>query len=263
MDGFLEQLSLIAHEFKTPVDIIGNTAQLILKSVELDRLSDEKLVISMEAIMYYCLRLELLTDNIITASKVEYGYLDSKNVRRDLSEFLTCFIKNVEPFCNKNSFAVSLTNNLKENGLCCDYNMLQTIVLNLVSNAIKYNDKADKKINIILNEDSDSVIITVRDNGIGMSEKTQKTIFDKFARAENFTTRNIEGVGLGLTISKNLAEAMRGSIKVKSKLKTGSEFILTLPKDTLPTSVMYEVDEEYFSPASIMVSLSGIRKNYR
>ncbi|HKK68861.1 MAG TPA: PAS domain-containing sensor histidine kinase [Bacteroidales bacterium] len=107
-----------------------------------------------------------------------------------------------------------------------DKNFLNNILTNLVSNAIKYS-KADQKVSVTANIDANNLHISVSDSGIGIPESEQEKIFDYFYRAEN--TRNHEGTGLGLTITKTYIDLLNGHITFSSKKGRGTTFNLNVP----------------------------------
>jgi len=103
-------------------------------------------------------------------------------------------------------------------------------VMNLLSNAYKYNDKAKKNITIrSFPIGSEKIGIAVKDNGIGIPRQEFRKIFQKFYRIQDTLTRKIEGTGLGLSLVDSIAKAHRGKVKVQSKLRQSSEFTLVLP----------------------------------
>ena len=105
--------------------------------------------------------------------------------------------------------------------------LLFTVWTNLIGNAIKYTDNGGT-VSVLLSEDVDSVQVTVRDTGIGMSEETKAHIFDKFYQGD--TSRKSQGNGLGLAICKEIVKKCGGEITVESKLRIGSAFLVKLNK---------------------------------
>ena len=116
----------------------------------------------------------------------------------------------------------------------CDSVRLNQILLNLLSNALKFTPDGGQ-IHVSLyeeispkGEDFVRVHFDVKDNGIGMSEEFQKRIFESFVREDNARVKKIQGTGLGMTITKYIVDAMGGTIKVESQLEQGSTFYVTL-----------------------------------
>ncbi len=115
-----------------------------------------------------------------------------------------------------------------------DENRLKQIIINLVSNAIKYTQVGHVIIKGSIDRRRKLIQIIVQDSGVGMTKKQVKNLFQKFTKIMDFRELNKDGVGLGLTISKNLAQAFGGDIQVESKVGVGSFFILSLPFSIQP-----------------------------
>jgi two-component system, OmpR family, phosphate regulon sensor histidine kinase PhoR len=105
---------------------------------------------------------------------------------------------------------------------------LQNAICNLIDNAIKYNDNKPE-ININTNLVNGFCEIKVADNGIGMSNETQKKVFDKFYRAQKGNIHTVKGFGIGLSYVKTIVDAHKGLISLKSKLKEGTTLIINIP----------------------------------
>jgi len=110
-----------------------------------------------------------------------------------------------------------------------DKDKLKQVMYNLLSNSLKYS-KINKVVFLTLKSENDNIIIEVKDNGIGISEKDLPFIFERFYRSDESRDKNTGGAGIGLTIVKAIVEAHKGTINVKSILGEGSTFILTFPK---------------------------------
>lgn len=110
-----------------------------------------------------------------------------------------------------------------------DQNRLRQILINLISNAIKYTHKGYVRIKARLNSQKSRVCISVEDSGVGISESDQIQLFKAYVKIMRNRNLNKEGCGLGLTISKNLAEALGGALQVNSQVGVGSVFTVELP----------------------------------
>ena len=164
----------------------------------------------------------------IENNKVEMEYTVS-NVRECFENCVTMFRQQAE---SKNQ-TLSLTEQIMYPYVYMDAPHLSEICLNIISNAIKYTNTGGTISCSVLQEsckeDWCNMIITITDNGIGMSEEFQKHIFDAFERERNSTASHIEGSGIGMGITKKLIELMNGTIEVKSKQGEGSSFTVTVP----------------------------------
>ena len=110
--------------------------------------------------------------------------------------------------------------------MCLDKNCVKNILINLISNAIKFSPE-NKSIDVISLTDSQNIRLTVKDHGMGISEEDQKHLFERFFRAKNAT--NIQGTGLGLYIVTKYVDLMNGKIEFESKLNEGTTFNIILP----------------------------------
>jgi len=116
--------------------------------------------------------------------------------------------------------------NMDGNVFVTDIRILRNILFNLISNASKYSD-AEKKIIVMVSVDGKSLNISIKDEGLGIPERDQKYLFERFFRASNVL--NIQGTGLGLTIVKRYVELLNGTLSFSSEHNKGSIFTVTLP----------------------------------
>ena len=133
---------------------------------------------------------------------------------------------------------------------------IERVLLNLHSNAIKFSYD-DGIIYVNVNKKEENVIISVRDFGIGMSEKYLDKIFDRFIQVDNTMTRKNEGSGIGLSIVKSFVSLHNGSISVKSKENEGSEFVINLPINLIEDKELFLYDSEVLD-FNIKTELSDI-----
>jgi signal transduction histidine kinase len=112
-----------------------------------------------------------------------------------------------------------------------DRSAIIEVLLNLLSNAEKYSRGSPQRIVVNLRESIDHIAVDVVDNGIGISKRDQRRIFEKFFRAQDYLTREVEGTGLGLSFARYIARIHNGDIKVSSIVGHGSTFTLELKKD--------------------------------
>jgi signal transduction histidine kinase len=110
-----------------------------------------------------------------------------------------------------------------------DREAMVELILNLLSNAAKYSPR-DKPISVNIRESIDDISVEVIDHGVGIRKRDQKKIFDKFYRADDYLTREVEGTGLGLTFARYVAKVHNGDIKVSSQVNAGSVFTLQIRK---------------------------------
>lgn len=215
-------VATVSHELKTPLTSIRLLVENILaSSIELDKNTREYI----EIIDRENNRLTHLVDNFLTYSRMERGkhriFLEPISVTDLVMDSIDTFKSRRE--MDGTEMSAGCTEDL---WIDADSEMLKTALLNLLDNAWKYST-TPKKISILVHKTQEDVVIRVCDNGIGMSVREQKKIFDRFYRADQHLHRKTEGVGLGLSIVQYILEHHNASISVESKREEGTIFSLT------------------------------------
>jgi len=220
--GFLAN---VTHELKTPLAVMQAAGENIAdgRVTEGKRLQDYGNHIYTEAI-----RLRKMIEKLLDVAKADSGQAVAEFAPRKLDEIAEKFYNQNLDYIEDKGFEVSLKVN-KNIPLCMvDADHIDTILSNLVENAMKYS-RDDKRIEITVDSDGQEVLLSVKDYGIGIPEKEQNRIFDKFYRVEDALTAKTKGHGLGLSIVKNLIDLNKASVDIKSKPGEGSEFIVKIP----------------------------------
>ena len=172
--------------------------------------------------------------NVLDIARIENNKVEMEYTVSNVHEcFENCVIMFQQQAESKNQ-TISLAEQIMYPYVYMDAPHLSEVCLNIISNAIKYtNTGGTISCNVIQKscerEDWCNMIVTITDNGIGMSEEFQKRIFEIFERERNTTSSHIEGSGIGMCITKKLVELMDGTIEVKSKQGKGSTFTVTIP----------------------------------
>ena len=224
-------LSNMSHDIRTPMNaIIGFTS---LASAHFD--NKERVRDYLAKIMSSSNHLLSLINDVLEMSRIESGKLHLNESECNLSEVMHELrnILQVDVREKKLDFFIDTVGVFDEN-IICDRLRLNQVLLNLVGNSIKFTKPGGSiSVRILEKEggtkDRTLYEIRVKDNGIGMSEEFVKRIFEPFEREKNSTVSGIQGTGLGMPITKNIVEAMGGTIEVYSKQNEGSEFIVTIP----------------------------------
>ena len=248
-------LATISHEIRTPLNGIIGGLSLIKEDLErTDHRSHAEVAYnSAEALL-------VLINDILDLSKAEAGKLEIENSDFNIKECVETaaelFRINAE---EKNlQYSVEMPKTI-EAWRVGDSGRIRQILLNLISNAVKFTD--DGKINIYLqNLDNNQVAISVKDTGIGIPTKDQDKLFNNFQQVDASYKRRFSGSGLGLAISKQLAELMGGYIYFQSAPKQGSTFTITLPLEigTPPDqNEVSELEPEYLSGSVLIVEDSA------
>ena len=218
-----EFMSNVSHEFKTPIASIQGFANL-LKDKDVSEKDKEEYI---DIIIEESGRLANLSNNIQQLSKLENkkGLIQKQKVAID-EQIRKCIIILNNKLEEKN-IEIGMDED-KDVFLNVNEDMMHQVWINLINNAIKYTDD-NGRIDIIIDEFKNRVVVEVKDTGRGIKEENVDKIFEKFYQEDS--SHNSEGNGLGLAIVKKIVELHKGTIEVKSKIGEGSSFIVTIPKD--------------------------------
>ena len=214
-------ISNVSHEIKTPLAVIQNYA----KSLQNPKLSKAKREEYLQGLTIQTKKLSDLISNILKLNKLENQELSVEMEEIDLAELVRVSALQFENILEKKG--LELDCNIDEVKIVSSATLLEIVLNNLISNAIKFTDKG--KISIRLKSEKDYVLIKVKDTGCGISSEVGQHIFDKFYQGD--TSHSGEGNGLGLALVKKVIDTIGGEISVKSKLGKGSTFTIKLKKE--------------------------------
>ncbi len=216
----------LTHEFKTPIFSISLALGLLRKSEEVKK--SERLSKYTELIDNEGKRLKSQVDKILQIALIDSGNfkLDKKEV--DLHDLVEKVSKNFELIINERKGNLVLNLTASHSTILADETHLNNIIYNLLDNAVKYTEDEPEIVVSTINVEK-GIEVTIKDNGIGMSDDVQKSIFHKFYRAESGNLHNVKGFGLGLSYVKSVMDAHKGNIGISSKRNIGSKFKLYLP----------------------------------
>lgn len=165
-----------------------------------------------------------LINDILDMTKIESKGMKLNLAKNNPSNIIKEVINIIEPLANEKNIKIE-TNFKFEGEIFLDYIKFRQIIYNLTGNAIKFSHK-NSKIVISTKQKNGKVIISIKDFGVGIDKKDYTKIFEKFVQLDNIYTKTYSSTGLGLTITKEFVNMQNGTIKLKSKLNKGSEFIL-------------------------------------
>ncbi|MEL0642090.1 CHASE domain-containing protein [Pseudoalteromonas aliena] len=220
-----EFLANMSHEIRTPMNGILGTLQL-LQEQPLNEKSKEYLKKS----LYSTRSLTTIINDILDFSKIEAGKLSLEHKPFDLFELIHHLESDLGLQATDKKIYLKFVININHKHWVGDPVRLRQVFLNLISNAIKFTSQGGVTVTFRLT-DEHKICCCISDTGIGISEQAIERLFERFEQAEQSTTREYGGTGLGLPITKSLINLMNGEIKVTSQLGSGSQFYVYLPLD--------------------------------
>ncbi len=220
-----EFINHVSHELKSPLNVIHMYAESLLDP----ELPNEQLVSSINVINDEAERLGNLIGNLLNISKIEAGSIAINMQRVKLNEFLQDTFDSVARSGDDSGiqFELNLPPNLPNIQL--DKDLLRVALNNLLTNAVKYNNPRGK-VSLSVEETDEQIILTISDTGIGIAEKDQAYVFEKFYRADDDEVTQRGGHGLGLALAKEIIDLHQGAIQLQSTIGKGSVFTIELKK---------------------------------
>ncbi len=218
-------VGIVSHDFRTPLSSIMLAAKSLVKKdiVATDQHFKEYLNI----IIDQAAKLSQLAEDTLTITKMESGqlsyYFKLVNIETLVKEAVS-----MVKFSNRHQLQYNIE--LDASFVKGDQSKLRQVLLNLVSNSVKYSPRGGKIEISVVNHDADEILLSVKDQGIGIPENQLEKLFQKFSRVDSDEVSNIKGSGLGLWISREIIKAHGGKIWVKSEVGVGSTFMFTLKK---------------------------------
>jgi signal transduction histidine kinase len=240
-----EFLANVSHEFKTPLNVIFSSIQLLDFYNKNDLLAENKhnLTKYMGTIIQNCYRLTRLVNNIIDASKLESGFFNLNMKTVNIVSVVENITLSVAQYVEARGLKLTFDTDMEERLVSCDPHAVERIILNLISNSVKFTNYGDE-IEVYISEAQENVSITVKDTGVGIDAEHLPDIFQKFKQIDKSFTRNREGSGIGLYLVKKLVEMQNGQIKVESIKGRGTEFIIDFPVENSDESGNIENDNK-------------------
>lgn len=236
-------LANMSHEIRTPINTIIGMNEMILRE------NRDAEVAEYARNVQNASRLLLgLINDVLDFSKIEAGKLDILEANYCLSKMLTDVVQGIRIKAESKRLKVKIeVEEALPSVLKGDEIRIRQILNNLLSNAVKYTKQGIITLTVkgIWEEDTFSLHMSVSDTGIGIRKEDQAKLFGSFQRLEEEKNRYIEGTGLGLNITKQLAELMGGSIKVKSEYQKGSCFTVVIPQRVIDKTAIGKLEDAY------------------
>ena len=221
-----EFISIASHELKTPMATIKGYINMMLEGLtgKIDPVARDHLIKVNDNVE----RLDILVSELLDVSRLEQERMQFDLQQVSLPKITEKVINNMMPYAKRKNLELieeKFAQNLPNVFIYPD--RFEQVLTNLISNAIKYTSKGSVKVVYSLTDDY--LLASVKDTGIGMSIKDMERLFEKFYRIKNEKTAEIPGTGLGLWLSKSIAEKMNCQLEVKSELGKGSDFTIKIP----------------------------------
>ncbi|NFU40035.1 PAS domain-containing sensor histidine kinase [Clostridium sporogenes] len=241
-----EFLSNISHELKTPLNVIFTAVQLLgFYEKDVDYEKEDKYL---KLIKQNCYRLMKLINNLLDTTKLDSGYLKLNLVNYNIVSLIEEITLSVTSYAESKGINIIFDTNVEEKIIAVDTDKIERIILNLLSNSIKFTNPGG---NIFVNikDCGDYVYIHVKDTGVGIPSDKLESIFERFFQIDKTLKKNKEGTGIGLHLVKSFVEMHKGEVTITSELGKGTEFIIKLPaivcnKNIESENIIYEANIE-------------------
>ncbi len=217
-------VSMASHEFRTPLSTILSSASLVSKYTETEE--QEKRDKHIHRIKSSVNNLTSLLNEFLSIGKIEDGKILANNISFNIKELIAALCTELEGIAKKDQQIIYKHSG--EDTVALDPTLLRNVITNLLSNAIKFSSE-NGVIEVTSKVTAGEIVLTVKDNGLGISQEDQEHLFERFFRGANVT--NIQGTGLGLHIVGRYIEIMDGKIEFSSELEKGTTFIITFKKE--------------------------------
>ncbi len=213
----------ISHEFRTPLTLILGPSKQIF-----DRTNDDKIKEEAELINRNAKKLNRLANQLLDISRIEAGRMQLKTSELNLVPLIKRIIFSFKSFAEKKQISLNFISKKEDIILFVDEEKIDKILSNILSNALKFTPNGGS-VNVSVVLIPDAVKIAVADNGIGISKEHLSKIFDRFYQVDNSLSKEYEGTGIGLSLTKELVEIHKGRLMVESEENKGSTFTIFLP----------------------------------
>lgn len=236
-------LSNMSHEIRTPINAIMGMNEMILRNSQIPEITEYA-----QNIRFASQTLLSIVNDILDLSKIELGKMELLEGEYQLGQLLQDCYKMVFSRAKEKGLELTVINDANLPAILYgDELRIQQVIINLLTNAIKYTEKGNVTLEFagkVIKEDTLQFEIYVKDTGIGLKQEMIEKMFDAFQRLDRKKNKEIEGVGLGLAITKQLVEVMGGTISVQSSYGIGSDFCVSFPQKIIDFRPMGEFCQE-------------------
>lgn len=238
-----EFLANVSHELRTPLNAIIGFSEMIKLEV-FGKIGDKRYLAYIRDINSSGEQLLVLITDILDISKIEAGKLELNRAPVDIGDAIEAGLMLLKSMLKEKNIdlVVAIPDDLPQ--IVADSQRVQQIMINLISNAVKFSDDGGQVSITARCDDDDNIVTTIRDNGVGIAPDDLERILRPFEQVENTFTRQHSGSGLGLPITKTLVEMHGGTLRIRSVVDEGSEVTVTLPRGRAETDAMQGDDPE-------------------
>jgi signal transduction histidine kinase len=218
----------MSHEFRTPLNAILGYTSMLLQGVNGELAPAQKR--SLGRVDSNAKHLLNIINDLLDISRIEAGKMPLHLEQFELPTLIGELLAEVEPLIHKAHLSASTELAADLPPLMSDRQKVKQIVLNFLTNAIKFTPQGAIRVSADYDALKDEISLAVNDTGIGIADQDQRKIFEDFRQADDSVTRQYGGAGLGLSICRRLANMLEGRITVDSRLGAGSTFTLHVPR---------------------------------
>lgn len=240
----------ISHELKTPLNLIFSSLQLLeyhLNNNEMHQ-KNNKMDNYLASIKNNGYRLLRLVNNLIDITKIDVNSFNLHRGNFDIVELLNSIVELTGDYLEEKNRNFRFVNELDSKVIACDPFNIERVILNLISNAVKFTSAGDE-ILLSLEKQDDQILISLRDTGIGIKKENQNIIFEQFRQVDQSFHKKREGSGIGLSLVKSIIEMHGGKITIDSVYGVYSKFNIYLPDKTIDQEA---VEEENYNAANLL-----------
>ena len=251
-----EFLSNVAYVIKKPINKIFETNNNLIENK--GKYNSENINNHTRLVKQNCYRLIRLLSNVEYVSRIDNGTCTLELRKCDIVKLVENIVKISKTYTDKKGIDISFKSEVNKKILSLDIDKVEKIILNILSNAIKFTDTGGK-IDINLYMQNEQVCISIKDTGIGIPKDKTEVIFENFEQLDTTLSRCCEGTGMGLSVVKKLANLNNIKINVESELNKGSEFIITLPNNIVSKNI--KLQDKFAQDVKIDFEISDIYLN--
>ncbi|WP_242951973.1 sensor histidine kinase [Clostridium felsineum] len=228
----------ITHELRTPINVIYSAIQVMEMRIDKNNFDRRNINKYMKVLKQNCYRLLRIISNLIDITKIDSGFLKPCVSDREIISLIENITMSIVPYLHEKGMELIFDTEVEEKYVQCDPDMIERVILNLFSNAVKFR-RENGLVLVTIHDKGSKIVLEVKDNGIGIPKEKQEVIFKRFKQVNPMNVTPHQGSGIGLSLVKSIVEMNGGKISVESEENVGSTFIIEFP------AVQNEVMDEY------------------